>query len=105
LSSDDFLRCDYDPFHCVVHFKNQTLHLLSLFEHAGVALWFEQAQSVDFKSDKADTPLAREPHLFAVSHPDRGYEFSFAAATDSSGESFIHQLALDADAAFTRRLD
>jgi hypothetical protein len=27
LSPGEFVKCDYDPFHSVLHFKNQTLHL------------------------------------------------------------------------------
>ena len=93
LSQQQFVRCDYDPFHIVVVFQHQTLHLISLYDEAGVTLWFENVQIVDFKSDKADTPLSRDAQTFAVSHPDRGEIFHFAAVLESG--KFTHQLVTD----------
>ena len=35
LSADEFVRCDYDAFHSVVHFREQRLHAVSLFDRFG----------------------------------------------------------------------
>lgn len=93
LSEAAFVRCDYDAFHTVVHFRHQVLHILSLFDRPGVVLWFERPQHVDVKSDKADTPRTRTTHDFVVEHPDRGLVFHFAACLDRGGR-FTHQLRL-----------
>jgi hypothetical protein len=54
LERKDFLRCDYDPFHSVLRFKGQTLHLATLFDRPVVLLWFESPSVVDLKTDKQD---------------------------------------------------
>ncbi len=95
LSAGRFRGCDYDPFHSAVRFEGQTLHVLSLYERPGVALWCGQPQPVDLKSDKADAPLAREADLFEVRHPDRDRVFSFVAALGPGAGEFRHQLVLD----------
>ncbi|MFO7957761.1 MAG: hypothetical protein R6X33_11765 [Candidatus Brocadiia bacterium] len=95
LSADRFEGCDYDPFHSTVRFEGQALHVLSLYDRPGVVLWCDAPQAVDFKSDKADTAVAREADLFEVRHPDRGRTFSFAAALGEGAGSFRHQLVLD----------
>lgn len=94
LSADRFEGCDYDPFRSTVRFEGQALHVLSLYDRPGVLLWCDESQAVDFKSDKADTPVARAPDLFEVRHPDRGRTFCFAAALGEGAGSFRHQLVL-----------
>jgi hypothetical protein len=94
LTEAAFLRCDYDAFHTVVHFTHQILHVVPLFDQPGLVLWCEKPQLLDLKSDKADSPLLREPRRFAVTHPDRGHLFHFVAALET-GAAFTHQLQLD----------
>jgi hypothetical protein len=94
LSEAEFVRCDYDVFHTVVHFKKQTLHVVSLFDRPGLVVWCGRPQLVDFKSDKSDAPVVRDARRFVVEHPDRGFAFHFAAVLEK-GASFTHQLQLD----------
>lgn len=94
LSEAAFVRCDYDAFHTVVHFKHQVLHVVPLFDRPGLVLWFEQPQTVDFKSDKADTPRRRDDRHFLLEHPDRGLVFHFAAALEPAAR-FVHQIRVE----------
>ena len=96
LSLDEFVRCDYDPFHSVVHFKHQTLHIASLFDQPAVLVWFDQPEEVDLKTDKSDRNVERSAHMFAVEHSDRGMDFGFAAALSAGSGTFEHQLVVDA---------
>jgi len=95
LSAERFEGCDYGPFHSTVRFQGQALHVLSLYDRPGVVLWCDEPQGVDFKSDKADTPVAREADVFEVRHPDRGRTFSFMAVLGKGSGAFRHQFALD----------
>lgn len=93
LRAEDFLGCEYDPFHVVAKFRQQTLHLVPLVHLPAIVLWCEAAQRVDFKSDKADRPIALATDGFLVEHPDRGEEFIFAAIAPSA--HFGHQPVVD----------
>ncbi|MDX2110635.1 MAG: hypothetical protein SFY80_10380 [Verrucomicrobiota bacterium] len=94
LSQANFVKCDYDAFHVVAHFKQQTLHVVPLVDAPAVLVWVEQPQRVDFKTDKQDSPGKREPQLFTTNHPDRGLSFQFITALGKGGK-FIHQPTLD----------
>jgi hypothetical protein len=82
-----FLRCDYDPYHCVLHFEKQTLHLALRTDIAAVFVWCDQPQSVNFKTHRYDERLAATPRALAVAHaePGRNFEFAAALAPQSSG--------------------
>jgi len=95
LERKDFLGCDYDPFHTVLRFKGQTLHLATLFDRPVVLLWFESPSVVDLKTDKQDTFGTRSDRLFEAEHPDRGLAFRFAAALGPGTGSFAHQRDVD----------
>ena len=91
----DFVGCDYDPFHSVVRYKDQVLHLATLFDRPVVLVWFEQPSFVDLKTDKQDRLVTRGDRLFDVEHPDRGRSFRFAAALGDGGR-FLQQRDVDA---------
>jgi hypothetical protein len=95
LGAERFIRCEYDPFHSVIYFHEQTLHLVSAFDRPTVLMWFERPEWVDLKSDKADAPVARTDSLFEVKHPDRGKEFAFCVALGTGQGRFVHQLQID----------
>jgi hypothetical protein len=86
-----FLGCDYDPFHSVLRFAGQSIHVLSLLDQPCVVLWAEAEEVIDVKADKQDTSLERSPRLFAVRHPDRGLVLDFAAALGRGRGVFRHQ--------------
>ncbi|HXY39624.1 MAG TPA: hypothetical protein VEQ10_08140, partial [Vicinamibacteria bacterium] len=90
----DFVRCDYDPFHSVVRYRDQVLHVATLFDRPVVLVWFEAPSIVDLKTDKQDRFVARSERLFEVEHPDRGRAFRFAAAISGDGR-FLHQRDVD----------
>ena len=91
----DFVSCDYDPFHSVIHYTSQTVHILSLLDQPALLVWCEKPEMLDFKSDKADSPLERTPGVFAIKHPDRWLDLTFAAATGAGEGTFMHQRELD----------
>ncbi|MGA2635369.1 MAG: hypothetical protein ABSF16_14130 [Terracidiphilus sp.] len=95
LKLEDFLGCDYDAFHSVLHFKNQTLHLASLYDRPVVLLWFEKPGQVDIKTDKSSRILEQSPSIFSVQQTDRGKDLAFVAAIAPGAGAFTHQLVLD----------
>ncbi len=95
LSPAEYRGCDYDPFHSVLHYADQRVHVIALAEHPGVLLWFESEAIVDFKSDKADTPRERTGARFVTLHPDRGHMLEFAAVAGPDGGAFRHQRSVD----------
>ena len=95
LKDKRFIRCDYDPFHSVVYFEHQVMHLASLINQPVVLVWFEQEEVVDLKSDKQDSLLQQSPTLFGVRHPDRGLFFDFFATLGNGQARFQHQREVD----------
>ncbi len=95
LKLEEFLGCDYDAFHSVLHFKNQTLHIASLYDRPVVLLWFEKPGQVDIKTDKSSHILERSPRVFSIQQTDRGKNLAFVAAIAPGSGTFLHQLEID----------
>ncbi len=95
LSLNKYEKVEYDPFHSIIHFKNQTMHLATVFDKPGVMLWFEKPEMVDFKSDKQDAAISRKDKVFHIMHPDRGLTFEYIAQLGHGQGSFRHQLQID----------
>ncbi len=76
---EGFQSCDYDPYHCVLRFARQTLHLAVRPDAAAVLVWGEQPLEVDLKAGRHDTPMASGGGVFAVRHDDPQRSFVFAA--------------------------
>jgi hypothetical protein len=76
----DFERCDYDPYHCVLHFRDQTLHLALRPDTAAALLWTDRPQAVEIKTHRYDQALREEAHLFLIRHAEPSYVFAFGAA-------------------------
>jgi len=74
-----FQRCHYDPYHSVLRFEGQTLHLAVRPDVAAILLWSEQPLAVELKTFRHDKILATEPGLFHVCHPEPRFTFEFAA--------------------------
>ncbi len=91
LTKEDFLKCDYDPFHSVIVFENQKMHIASLFDQPVLMIWFENDEIIDFKTDKGDTIAERSTHVFHSKHYSRGYLFDFIAHLTKT-DTFQHQL-------------
>jgi hypothetical protein len=96
LNPADFVSCDYDPFHSILRFKEQSLHIAQMYDKPVVLLWLEKDGFVDLKSAKEDTAVERTPKVFHVAHPDRGYVLDHVAVIGAGEGSFQHQHALDA---------
>ena len=95
LNLGDFVQCDYDDFHSILYFKNQTMHLAVVYDNPVVLVWFDKPEIVDIKSDKQDTILKRTADVFLVGHPDRGLDFQFMARMGKGNGIFLHQPDLD----------
>lgn len=91
LGRKQFIRCDYDPFHSVLYFEGQTMHLASLLDEPSILVWFEKGEVVDIKSDQQDSLLIQSPNLFGTRHPDRGLVLDFYAALGGKEAVFQHQ--------------
>ena len=95
LRAADFMKCDYDPFHSVLYFKNQRLHIAHIYDKPVVLIWFEKDDVVDLKSAKDDRAVARTSKEFHITHVDRGRVLDHVALLGSGDGSFRHQLVLD----------
>lgn len=95
LMRKEFVSCDYDPFHSVLNFKHQRLHIATLIDTPVVLVWAEKEEVVDFKCDKQDSLLKRSSRAFAVRHPDRGKVLDFAAVVGRGKGTFWHQPETD----------
>ncbi len=100
LGADAFERCDYDAFRLVLRYPGgQNLHIVPLVRHAGVVLWADKAQAVDFKLDRTDARLdgdaLRSIRRFGVRHGERGELFDFLASLGDGDGAFIHQFVGD----------
>ncbi len=85
---ESFLRCDYDPYHSVLYFEGQTLHLAVRADTAAVLLWGENPLAVALKTFRHDEILAAEARLFYVQHPEPRFTFEFAACA-GAGQGHI----------------
>ena len=86
-----FLTCDYDPYHCVLHFEKQTLHLALRPDLAAVLVWAQQPQAVDLKTHRYDQRHVATSTLLTVAHDEPGRRFEFAAALAPSAHgAFRH---------------
>ncbi len=95
LSNAKFDSCRYDPFHSIIYFKEQTLHLAVLYDYPALFVWFEKPGKIDFKTDKNDEIIKRQDNIFHSAHPDRGYVFSYVARIADGESRFQHQLQID----------
>jgi len=95
LDLKDFKSCDYHPYHCVLNFNDQKLHIATLCDQPIVMVWFEKEGVIDFKSDKSDALLQKDSLLFSLSHGDRGLVFDFVARIAPDGGNFLHQYPTD----------
>jgi len=85
-----FRSCDYDPYHTVLHFEKQTLHLVMAPDAPAVLLEAEAPQVVELKTARFDRPLRQDPGAFAVRHEEPRHAFVFAAATGEGNGSLRH---------------
>lgn len=85
-----FQTCDYDPYHTILRFERQVLHL-AVRPDAPVALvWSESPQLVEFKAGRHDLAPCLGPRAFAVHHQEGGRGFEFAVAAGWGGGEFQH---------------
>lgn len=88
-----FVRCDWDPFHSIIYFKDQTLHIAQIYDQPAVLIWFENDGLVDIKT--FGKPVERTEKIFVINFNDRGRDFQSAAILGSGNGYFQHQLQLD----------
>ena len=100
-----FRSADWDPFHSVLHFERQTLHLAQVYDQPAVLLWLEKDGAVDLKAAGGDRAVSRAASDFVVRHPDRGRAFEYAAALGPGPGRFRHQLVLDENRAIYARAE
>ena len=67
---DEFRSCDYDPYHCVLHFDKQALHLVLRTDLSAVILYAERPQAVELKAFRHDETLSATGESFVVRHPE-----------------------------------
>lgn len=94
----DFLGCDYDPYHSVLRFRNQTLHLAPRPDSPAVVVWAEQPLTVHFKTARYDRVLRATPTDWVVSHAEPSRTFEFTACLGFEGTSRLRHSPVHAPA-------
>lgn len=87
---DEFLGCDYDPYHCVLRFRSQTLHIALRHDAAAVFLWAGSPLQVDFKSGRYDELLEASPAGLTLLHREPSHGFEFVAAVGDGAGTMRH---------------
>ena len=100
-----FEGADYDPFHSVLRFKHQVLHLAQVYDEPAVLVWLEKDGAVDLKAEAGDRAIQRTPGEFAVRHPSRGRTFEYAAALGPGTGRFRQQLVVEDERAIYARAE
>lgn len=95
LTEAAFKGCDYDPFHVVIRFEKQVMHVVPLVAHPAVAVWFDSPQVVDLKSDKAAKLLTQKQDSFMVELKDRFHQLQHLAVIGVGSGAFRHQITFD----------
>lgn len=88
LTPGEFSSCTYDPYHCVVRYPHQHLHIAPSPDMAAVLVWADYPQSVEFKTGRYDDAAMRGPSVFVARHTEPSYAFEFAAAWGAGDARF-----------------
>lgn len=91
FADNDFVECRWDPFHSVIRYRSQQIHVLCLYDSPAIVLWSDGDWLMDFKTDKGDAVQEASANRFSVLHPDRGLELEFAAVLGQGAGAFHHQ--------------
>jgi len=87
---EGFDHCDYDPYHSILFFANQTLHLALRPDLAALFVWAECPQTFDFKMDRSDDQLVASRNSLLIAHSECDRQFEFAAWLGEGGGVFRH---------------
>lgn len=93
LNFHEFERCDFDPFHSILYYKNQTVHLAQVYDQPAVLIWFENGGLVDLKL--YGQSVERSGKSFVIDYEDRGRQLQSAAMLGPGDGYFQQQLVLD----------
>ncbi len=93
LNLHEFDSCNWDPFHSIIFYRDQTLHISQVYNQPAVLVWFEKPGEVDFKIFGKE--VERTGNSFIINHKDRDREFQSAAILSEGKGSFTHQLVID----------
>ncbi|MFA9389627.1 MAG: hypothetical protein ACERKD_07455 [Prolixibacteraceae bacterium] len=88
-----FKYCDWDPFHSILYFEDQTLHIAQIYNQPAVLVWFEKEGLVDFKI--YGTEEERSEKSFIINHSSRERDFQSAAILGEGDGYFQQQMQLD----------
>lgn len=86
LDVEAFTGCDYDPWHTVLHFGEQSLHLAVRHDAPVLLAWVTQPQTVNLKTARYDEQLEASDQLFLVRHEEPAFSFHFALGLGDIGE-------------------
>lgn len=105
LKEADFIGCDYDPFHVVIRYQKQVMHVVPLADKPAVAVWFDEPQIVDLKSDKEAKLLGQKQDSFMVGFKDRFHDLQHLAVIGPGKGAFRHQITFDEGRSFYARAE
>ncbi|MCC5840866.1 MAG: hypothetical protein JJT96_12160 [Opitutales bacterium] len=88
---DAFTRCDYDPYHSVLHFGDRALHLLIRADAPALVIWVEAPETmVDLKSHRYDEVVQADERTLTLRHAEPAHTFEFVAALGPGGGTLRH---------------
>lgn len=85
-----FESCDYDPYHCVLRFTDQVLHLAVRHDQPVTLMWAERPQAIEIKTCRYDQALRQEDGLFLIRHAEPSYVFEFGVAVGPGAGRLRH---------------
>jgi hypothetical protein len=80
---EHFERCDYAPYHTVLHYSHTRLHLAPAADLPMLMVWTESVQDVIIKGQRHDPARKSSASLFLLEHREPRYTFEFAAGLQS----------------------
>lgn len=91
LPYSKFVSCDYDAFHSIINYTTNKLHIVSVYNKQAVAIWFENDEIIDLKTDKIDNIISKTSQNIVTEHLERGKNLTFVAVLAPGKGTFTHQ--------------
>ncbi|MGF1449858.1 MAG: hypothetical protein ACFB20_10635 [Opitutales bacterium] len=92
LDLERFAGCDYGPYHSVLRYAGQRVHLATVAEHPVILLWGEKPLTVDLKTGRHDSVVRATEHVWEIAREEPAGAFRFVAMTDNMQRAFAHQV-------------
>lgn len=87
---DKFTSCSYDPYHCILYFKDQALHFALRPDIAAVFVWGEKGLAIDIKTERHDKDVVVSQDSLVMRHREPRFSFEFSVHIGTGDGKFRH---------------